>query len=234
MPRSNGNIKQRENFDDVEDLLKSGKYLTEIAKEKGCRHSVIQRYCNRNSIDYGKKNPIFKTLDGQTFDNYTIIGLNSTFDAGEKIWDAQCNCGKIFKIRSSRINNTPSCGCSDSLIAPKFVKEFKDVPAWFWNKFIDGAVKRNNIPFSISKEELWDIYIQQNKKCIYTGIILFIPTQKTQFTFNASIDRIDSKIGYVSGNVQWVHKKINMMKGVLSSEDFVEFCMLVANNRTNI
>jgi hypothetical protein len=233
MGRTNGNLKIRDNLQDVETLIKSGKSITDIAKEKGYRHCVIQRYCNQNGIDYGKKKPISKSLDGNRYDNYTILSLNKTFDAGEKVWNAQCDCGKIFSIRTSRINNTPSCGCSDSETNPKFVKEFKDMPNWFIQKFADGA-KDRKIEYNISNEILWDVYIQQDMKCVYTGVKLFMPTQKTQFTYNASIDRIDSKIGYISGNVQWVHKKINMMKGVLSDQDFIDFCVLVAANRGKI
>jgi hypothetical protein len=233
MGRTNGNLKHRDNLDDVETLIKSGKNITDIAKEKGYRHSVIQRYCNQKGIDYGKKKPIFKSLDGNRYDNYTILNLDKTFDAGEKVWNAQCDCGKIFKIRTSRIKNTPSCGCSDSKNSPKFVKEFKDLPSWFIRKFETRAADRK-IEYNISDEKLWDIYMKQNRMCVYTGLELFMPTQKTQFTHSASIDRIDSRIGYVVGNVQWVHKKINMMKGILSDQDFVEFCILVGKNRGEI
>lgn len=43
----------------------------------------------------------------------------------------------------------------------------------------------------------------------------------------ASLDRIDSAKGYVEGNVQWVHKRINLMKGTLSEKDFIAFCQMV-------
>jgi hypothetical protein len=33
--------------------------------------------------------------------------------------------------------------------------------------------------------------------------------------FNASIDRIDSQMGYVPGNVQLVAGRVNLMKGTL-------------------
>jgi hypothetical protein len=233
MRRGSNRVKSRDNLQDVETLIKSGKSITDIAKEKGYRHCVIQRYCNQNGIDYGKKKSVSKPLDGNRYDNYTILNLSKTFDAGEKMWNAQCDCGKIFTIRSSRIKNTPSCGCSDSEQHPKFVKEFEDMPDWFIQKFINGAMDRN-IEYDISNQKLWDIYVQQDRKCVYTGLELFMPTKKTQFTYNASIDRIDSRNGYIEGNVQWVHKKVNMMKGVLSDQDFIDFCILVGKNRGEI
>ena len=45
----------------------------------------------------------------------------------------------------------------------------------------------------------------------------------------ASLDRIDSSKGYVEGNVQWVHKMINMSKQQYSQEEFIDMCKAVAN-----
>ncbi len=51
---------------------------------------------------------------------------------------------------------------------------------------------------------------------------------------NMSIDRIDSNIGYEEGNIQWVDKRINMMKGSLSNEEFIELCTKVSEyNKLN-
>jgi len=47
---------------------------------------------------------------------------------------------------------------------------------------------------------------------------------------NASLDRIDSSIGYVNDNVQWVHKDINMMKRIYTQEYFIYLCKLVSEN----
>jgi hypothetical protein len=45
-----------------------------------------------------------------------------------------------------------------------------------------------------------------------------------------SVDRIDSLRGYVEGNVQWVHKKINIMKNVYSQEEFIILCKQVVKH----
>lgn len=44
------------------------------------------------------------------------------------------------------------------------------------------------------------------------------------------MDRIDHTKGYVVGNVQWVHRHINMMKWKLGQELFIDLCKKVANN----
>ena len=43
----------------------------------------------------------------------------------------------------------------------------------------------------------------------------------------ASLDRIDSKLGYTSNNIQWVHKDLNYMKSDLDQSVFIEWCRKV-------
>ena len=44
----------------------------------------------------------------------------------------------------------------------------------------------------------------------------------------ASLDRIDSKLGYILGNIQWVHKQINEMKMDLAEVDFLRWVKIIA------
>ena len=69
----------------------------------------------------------------------------------------------------------------------------------------------------------------QNQKCQLSGIDLTFDSDLKIRDNNLSVDRIDSSIGYIEGNVQLVHKDINMMKGTLSQERFIELCKLVTN-----
>ena len=47
---------------------------------------------------------------------------------------------------------------------------------------------------------------------------------------NHSLDRIDSKKGYVKGNVQWVHKTVNRLKMDLSEEELMYWCNLIVRS----
>ena len=49
----------------------------------------------------------------------------------------------------------------------------------------------------------------------------------------ASLDRIDSKKGYIKGNLQWVHKDLNIMKNSYPNQYFIEMCKKVANANSN-
>ena len=69
----------------------------------------------------------------------------------------------------------------------------------------------------------------QNKKCAITGTDIYFST-KISGNGSASLDRIDSKAGYIIGNVQWVHKDINWMKADFGETEFIEWCKKVAIN----
>lgn len=92
---------------------------------------------------------------------------------------------------------------------------------------VKAQAKRRNIEYSISNKYLWDLFIQQNRKCAYSGIEIFLSRNNLEHItgdYTASIDRIDSSKGYVEGNVQWVHKRVNVMKGNMCNQEFFDFC----------
>jgi hypothetical protein len=43
----------------------------------------------------------------------------------------------------------------------------------------------------------------------------------------ASLDRIDSLVGYIKGNVQWVHKDVNVSKMDFDESYFRQLCAAV-------
>jgi hypothetical protein len=45
----------------------------------------------------------------------------------------------------------------------------------------------------------------------------------------ASLDRINSDLGYVYGNIQWIHKDINKMKNDYEQNYFILLCKKVAD-----
>jgi len=65
-------------------------------------------------------------------------------------------------------------------------------------------------------------------------VIEKFPKNGTTFELSkstASVDRIDSNKGYIKGNVQFVHKDINLMKNVLNIEYFIEMCKKIAKHQ---
>ncbi len=52
-------------------------------------------------------------------------------------------------------------------------------------------------------------------------------------TWAASVDRINSDKGYVRGNIQIIHKRLNRIKTICGNEEFIAWCHAVAENTKN-
>ena len=81
--------------------------------------------------------------------------------------------------------------------------------------------------WELSDDYLAQLLIEQDFKCALTRWpISAVDSNKN----TGSLDRIDSSIGYVVGNVQWVHRMVNMCKQQYSQSDFIEMCNAVSIN----
>jgi hypothetical protein len=101
---------------------------------------------------------------------------------------------------------------------------------------IKASAKKRNLVFEVSYKYLWDLFITQNRKCAYSGIEIFFSRNNIEHIngdATASLDRIDSSKGYVEGNLQWLHKRINVMKGNMSEQEFLNFCEAVTFKNKN-
>lgn len=109
---------------------------------------------------------------------------------------------------------------------------YEEIGQTYWGA-IQRCAKNRRINFDISIEYAWDLFLQQNRKCVFTKIELIFSARSSRYyrDMTASLDRKDSKQGYVEGNVQWVHKVLNHMKWSLNNEDFIKWCQLVVNNQ---
>jgi hypothetical protein len=82
------------------------------------------------------------------------------------------------------------------------------------------------LDWKITFEYLADLLIEQDFKCSLTGWDIDAMESNNN---TASLDRIDSSKGYIEGNVQWVHKMVNMSKQQYTQEEFINMCTAVAN-----
>ncbi len=93
----------------------------------------------------------------------------------------------------------------------------------FVGKYIINA-KIRNIDWDVSHEYLANLLLKQDMKCKLTGWDISALNVSNN---TASLDRINSKLGYVEGNVQWVHKMVNMCKQNYSQEEFINMCKAI-------
>ena len=113
-----------------------------------------------------------------------------------------------------------------------------------WKREVAMLISNDNLPLitvfgsgarvDFPIEYAWELYQKQQGKCALSKIpIVFgLANHRTSCT-TASLDRIDSTIGYIKDNVQWVHKSINIMKCDLSSDIFIGFCHSVSDKHIN-
>jgi len=208
----------------------------------GKRHWLCQCKCGNKKVvtgynllmGYTKSCGCFSGvgLIEKKFNKLTVIKLLSKTDkiCHDRYWLCQCECGKTKKVRQSHLvnENIKSCGCEQFQVGSKH-------PCWsgcgeFSGSFfsiIKHGAKTRNLKFSITKEYIWDLFLKQNRKCALTGLELKFQSRNDKRDGTSSLDRIDNTKGYVEGNIQWVHKDINIMKMDLTEEKLVEYCKLV-------
>jgi len=140
-----------------------------------------------------------------------------------------CDCGTEVWIRRDHIvpscSPRKSCGCKRIGSDNYGWKGYKGLSGERFCQIRRGA-KSRNLDFQISKEEIWDLFERQNRKCALTGWYLTMGTGET-----ASLDRIDSSKGYTVDNIQWVHKDVNTAKMAMVEEDFIRLCAAVTEHR---
>ncbi len=146
---------------------------------------------------------------------------------GKAIWLVRCDCGKEKEINASgmKAGLVKSCG---GYQRKKLSTGHKDISGAYWNKLRKAAVKRD-YTFTVSLEEAWEIFQAQEGKCALSGVPTVLVTNNDRYyDQTASLDRIDSTLGYTKENVQWVHKRVNFLKRDYTEQELVFWCSKIA------
>ncbi len=106
---------------------------------------------------------------------------------------------------------------------------YKGILLAVFNK-IKLQAKERNLSFKISMEYVGDLFESQEGRCALTGKTLTLKKHTTDTSQTASLDRKDSRKGYIRGNLQWVHKDINRLKSDLHETRFIDLCKEVASH----
>ena len=81
--------------------------------------------------------------------------------------------------------------------------------------------------YNLTEDYIKELLIQQEYKDFYTGME---PDDYHEY----SVDRIDSSKGYIQGNVVITTNAVNMMKGEMSIEEFLDKINTIHNNQDKI
>jgi hypothetical protein len=182
----------------------------------------------------GNTKPVYKGIDytEKQFGSWKVLGPISCIKGGGKNyktkWLCQCSCGSkpTFVTKENLIKGLTT-GCKDCYSErhsgsnnPNW-KGHENIPMSLITRIKNGANIRG-ISYKLTEEYLNDLWVNSNGRCSISGINISIGK-------DASLDRVDSSIGYIPGNVQWVHKDINRMKNNIDQERFIELCHAVAS-----
>lgn len=185
------------------------KKITEISKILGVHYRTITRKLRELGIYKEKIQTVIsyeKLYELYILQDLSIKNIAKQYSSCTKTVNRRLKEFDLISIKQNIKNET--------IINPEY---------WSW---IIKSAKERSLEFNITKEYALNLFFQQNEICKLSGIEIKMCSRYLGRT--ASLDRIDNSKGYIEGNVQWVHKEINRMKGTLSDEEFIEFCTKVA------
>ena len=211
--------------------INEGMTISDIAKQCNSTRRKIYTIFKQAGIKPLKNNK--NQLLGQKFYKLTVVSEEPLNKYRQTQWKCLCDCGNYTVVVGTLLkgNKVKSCGCLLRLTGKDSwnFQGHEEIPREFFNKIIRGANDRN-LEYSLSDEYLWKLYLSQDRKCALSGVNIEFGKgrRNNKSTQTVSVDRIDSSKGYVEGNVQWVHKTVNIMKQSLSDEEFINWCKLIA------
>lgn len=154
-----------------------------------------------------------------------------------------CDCGneRVIAINTIIQGKSKSCGCVGFHNIKEYIINVKKQPyniAAFeelYNRYLNNAQKRGMV-FHLSKEE-FGILIKDN--CFYCGSepntnhnLKRRSEVDNTYLYNG-IDRIDNSKGYTVDNAVTCCKKCNLMKHVLTKEEFIIQAKKITDNQKN-
>lgn len=223
----------------VRAAVEAGVSHGEIAQSEGVTMMTVRRLARPQDAEERRKQKY--DLTGVDFGGLHILGRDHNRSKKRSVWLCQCRCGKV--VRRPRLYLTSgyatSCGCEPTTVpkpgpvspkrSPILVGEITEST---WSYIGTGAAHRGLV-FDITPEYAWQLFVEQEGRCVFTGEALSLPptsSARSRGEWTASLDRIDSKRGYVEGNVQWIHKKLQKMKWAMSDAEFRGWCSKVTRH----
>ncbi len=179
-------------------------------RTKGCRKCGVES--RRTKINIGDK-----------YKSWTVIGNPKKNSNNSLVYEVQCDCGTTKWVQANELvdltRNFECVKCAAKSRSEKITEENGRVGELTLTRYtkLKSSSEKRNIEFSVELSYLWDLFINQERKCAITGDIL-------ESIQESSLDRIDSNKGYIKGNVQWTTVQANLSKHIMTTEELLTFC----------
>lgn len=154
---------------------------------------------------------------------------------GRSRWVCKCECGAVKEVAAKHLLTTAikSCGCLlKEKARERFLKRepLESMKRRMYLTYVSSARSRG-IEMCINEDQMSDI---ASMNCHYCGsepraFSSRLKTPHDPYMANG-LDRVDSEIGYVVGNVVPCCKVCNMAKGTMTNDEFIEMCNMVVSH----
>jgi hypothetical protein len=167
---------------------------------------------------------------GQVYNGLRVVAYSHRIPRSHQYWKCECiQCGREYLcVASQLLRDRYHCKPCWRYTGTQHIS------GTYWNNLRQGALLRG-FAFEVTIDEADALFVEQRGRCAYTDLPLSPPSRQSgRYDWSkvtASFDRLDSRRGYVLGNVQWVHKDVNLMKMAISEDRFLEICRLVTKQR---
>lgn len=229
--------------EEIQKRYRSGQSIRYISRKAKLPISEIEKIVEGIEDIVVKPNRALRNnLSGQKFAHLLVTEMKITSKSKDRSYRCicLCDCGR----KSEAVPNylikgiTKTCGDKDcefhrqeySNSGEKNIKYtgYKEISGQKFASYRCGAIRRG-YNFDVKIEYLWNLFLEQNRKCKLTGLNIFFGKTNTS-ECTASLDRIDSNLGYIESNVMWVHKDVNFMKNDYELDYFISICKLISTN----
>lgn len=155
-------------------------------------------------------------------------------------WLMKCDCGRIDSVNASIVLRSRAQSCMDCVsIRQKahLSRHWRGHGAISSTALIHfmASAKKRKIEWSVDITYLDEIWKSCGGICPVSGRPMTM-IRGNKYPANASLDRINSNLGYIPGNVRWVRKEVNFAKQEMTDEELIALCreiIMVADSDQN-
>ncbi len=126
-------------------------------------------------------------LKGKKFGKLLVLNREDKAEYKESRWNCLCDCGKNVIIRGRGLlsGGSTSCGCIRA--------GYEEISKTHINNIKHNA-KARNLSFEITPKQMWDLFIQQSRRCALSGVQIQFGSKYKKIETTASLDRFFKRL----------------------------------------
>jgi hypothetical protein len=155
----------------------------------------------------------------------SICKKEITYTSYKSYWTAKNRNGMCKSCRTTTANKSSKRNTKRENNSQW--KGYNGIPYGWFSNYFERKSKRKQKTGNIIIEQVYDLWIKQDKKCALSGVSIGFYDDGKNHT--CSIDRIDSSKDYTLDNIQLVHKDVNIMKNKFDNQYFIDICKKIAS-----